>query len=251
VLANIELIIAFISAMASSLAGSTINNYINGIRTWHIIHYIAWSINYLTIKMALQAAIVSALAKLSEPPRQPIIVEYLRAILSHLDKTNLLDMAIVACITTTFWLVSKLGEFTIKTISQFDCKKHIITSQSPLDHNCNRLQVCIFNLPFTKMSKKNGKATFWAKQLGPTNLWQAFKHHQHVNTLPLEAYLFAYKVSHQKVLTLLTKHKLIEHIKAITMENDLSNFERYGLHIGGTLEYLLRGIPFEAVQAMG
>ncbi len=37
-LASTDLIVAFISAMAGSLAGSTINNYINGIRTWHIIH---------------------------------------------------------------------------------------------------------------------------------------------------------------------------------------------------------------------
>src|SRR5258708_38545550 len=85
----------------------------------------------------------------------------------------------------------------------------------------------------------------------PTDPWQASENHKHVNKPPPDTHLFAYKVSHRKALTPLTKHKLLERIKSITAGNDLPNFEGHGLRIGGTLEYLLRGIPFKAVQAMG
>ncbi len=177
--------------------------------------------------------------------------EYLTAILSRLNKNDPLDAPIAACITTTFWSVSRLGEFTVETISRFNHKKHITTRRTSLDCNRNGLQVRTFNLPFTKMAKEKGESTSWAKQLRPTNPWQAFKNHQRVNAPPPDAHIFAYKVSHRKAPTLLTKRKLIERIKGITTENDLPNFEGHGLHVGGTLKYLLRGIPFEVVQAMG
>jgi len=66
--ASTDLIVAFVSAMAGSLAGSTINNYISGIRTWHIIHHILWNINHLAIDTALCAATVTAPTKSTKPP---------------------------------------------------------------------------------------------------------------------------------------------------------------------------------------
>ena len=68
---------------------------------------------------------------------------------------------------------------------------------------------------------------------------------------PLNAHIFAYKTSRKKALTPLTKRKVIECIKVITITNDLPNFKGHGLCIGGTLKYLLRGIPFDVVQSMG
>lgn len=44
---------------------------------------------------------------------------------------------------------------------------------------------------------------------------------------------------------------MTERIKSITSANNLPSFEGHGLRIGGTLEYLLRGIPFDVVQSMG
>jgi hypothetical protein len=49
-------------------------------------------------------------------------INYLTAILNHLDKSNPLDATIAACIITTFWLVSRLGEFTVEKISNFKAK---------------------------------------------------------------------------------------------------------------------------------
>jgi len=249
--ASTDLIIAFVSAIAGSFAGSTINNYVSGIRTWHIIHHVPWNINHLAVDTALRAATASAPSKSTKPPRQPTTTDYLTSILNHLDKNIPLDAAIAACITTTFWSVSRLGEFTVRTISSFDGKRHATGRATALDQDRNGLQVRTFRLPFTKSAKEKGESTSWAQQPGPTDPWEAFENHQHVNNPPPDAHIFAYKTNRRKILTPLTKRKVIQRIKTITSSNNLPNFEGHGLRIGGTLEYLLRGIPFDVVQSMG
>jgi hypothetical protein len=237
--------------MAGTLAGPTISNYICGIRTWHIIHNIPWNIDHLAVEAALRAATVSAPPKATKPPRHPATVSYLTAILNHLNRSDPIDAAIIACITTTFWSVSRLGEFTVLTISGFKPKRHITMSATSLDQDRNGHQVRTFRLPFTKSAKEKGEPTSWAQQPGPTDPWEAFENHRQINAPPPNAHIFAYKTKHRKTLTPLTKRKVVERIKNITIANDLPNFEGHGLRIGGTLEYLLRGIPFDVVQSMG
>jgi hypothetical protein len=249
--ASSDLIIAFISAMAGSLAGSTINNYISGIKSWHVIHNIPWNVDQLAVDAALRAATVSTPSKSTKPPREPITVSYLSAIINHLTRSDPLDAAIIACLTTTFWSVSRLGEFTVQTIKSFSVKKHITMSATALDQDRNGLQVRTFRIPFTKVSREKGETTSWAQQPGPTDPWEAFENHQQINAPAPNTHIFAYKTNRRKALTPLTKRKVIERVRSIALANDLPIFEGHGLRIGGTLEYLLRGIPFEVVRSMG
>ena len=249
--ASTDLIIAFISTLAGTLAGSTISNYVSGIRTWHIIHNVVWNIDQVAVETALRAAIVSAPHKSSKPPRQPVTVDYLSDILSHLNKDSPLDAAIAACITTTFWSVSRLGEFTVPTISKFSSQRHATPNNTSLEQDRNGLQVRTFRLPFTKSAKEKGESTSWARQQGPSDPWDTFDNHIRVNAPPPSAHIFAYQGNRSRALTPLTKRKVVERLKIITSTYKLPNFEGHGLRIGGTLEYLLRGIPFEVVQSMG
>lgn len=182
--ASTDLIVAFISTLAGSLAGSTINNYVSGIRTWHIIHNVAWDIDHLAVDIALRAAMVSAPFKSAKPPRQPVLVTYLESILNHLDKNDPLDAAIAACITTTFWSVSRLGEFTVQTIAKFSSQLHATMSNTSLDQDRNGHQVRTFRLPFTKSAREKGESTSWARQQGPTDPWNAFDNHIRLNAPP-------------------------------------------------------------------
>jgi len=101
------------------------------------------------------------------------------------------------------------------------------------------------------LSKEKGESTSWAQQPGPADPWEAFENHRQVNNPPPNAHIFAYRTARKKTLTPLTKRKVIERIRHITTAHDLPNFEGHGLRIGGTLEYLLRGIPFNVMQSMG
>jgi hypothetical protein len=180
--ASTDLVITLISAMAGSLASSTINNYISAIRTWHIIHHTAWNIDHTTIDTALRAATVYAPPKSAKPLRQPVAINYLTTILNHLNKNHPLDAAIAACITTTFCI-----------------KQHITTKATALDQDRNGLQVQTFKLPFTKLAR--GKA---------------FQNHLRINAPPPGAHIFTYKTNRRKALTPLTKRKVIKRVRAIT-----------------------------------
>jgi hypothetical protein len=189
--------------------------------------------------------------KSTKPQQQPVTINHLTAILNHLNKTHPLNAAIAACITTTFWSVSRLGEFTVPAIKSFSTKKHITTKATALEQDRHGLQVRTFKLPFTKSAREKGESTSWAQQPGPADPWEAFQNHLHINNPPSGAHIFAYKTNHKKAHTPLTKCKLVKRVRIITSANDLPNFEGHGLRIGGTLEYLLRGIPFNVVQSMG
>ena len=49
-------ITSFIVSLAGSYSGSTISNYINGIRAWHILHGLEWRLNQLETEAALRGA---------------------------------------------------------------------------------------------------------------------------------------------------------------------------------------------------
>jgi hypothetical protein len=160
-------------------------------------------------------------------------------------------VAIAACITTTFWSASRLSKFTVQTINGFSIKQHITTKATALNQDRNGLQVQTSKLPLTKSARGKGESTSWAQQPSPTDPWEASQNHLHINAPPPGAHIFTYKTNCRKALTPLTKCKVIERIRAIMSTNDLPNFEGHGLRIGGSLEHLLQGIPFNVVQSMG
>ncbi|KAF9492431.1 hypothetical protein BDN71DRAFT_1396701, partial [Pleurotus eryngii] len=49
----------------------------------------------------------------------------------------------------------------------------------------------------------------------------------------------------------LTRSEFLHHISQITVLLGLKPFKGHGIHIRGTLEYLLQGLPFEVVKLMG
>ncbi|KAH7916929.1 hypothetical protein BV22DRAFT_992234, partial [Leucogyrophana mollusca] len=54
--ASSALISSFISCMAGSYSGKTISNYLHGVRAWHILNGIQWSLNDKEIDALLRAA---------------------------------------------------------------------------------------------------------------------------------------------------------------------------------------------------
>ena len=91
----------FITTCAGSYSGSALANYVFGIRSWHTLHRVPWLIFKVDISAALDGA--AALTPPSKfPKRLPFTPDLLIQIRSHLDLASPLDVAIFACITTTF-----------------------------------------------------------------------------------------------------------------------------------------------------
>ena len=53
--ASQSIITSFIVSLAGSYSGSTISNYVHGIRAWHVLHGLEWRLNPLELDAALAA----------------------------------------------------------------------------------------------------------------------------------------------------------------------------------------------------
>ncbi|KAI0069662.1 hypothetical protein K474DRAFT_1574896, partial [Panus rudis PR-1116 ss-1] len=100
--ASAALLEAFVAATAGSYAATTIGNALAGIRAWHLAHRLPWKIEENGMKTLLQAA--KSLAPDTSKRKQcsPCTVDYLQAILPHLDLSLPKDAAVWACATSAF-----------------------------------------------------------------------------------------------------------------------------------------------------
>ncbi|KAG2335583.1 hypothetical protein BDR05DRAFT_851696, partial [Suillus weaverae] len=244
-----SLLLDFLCSCAGSYSGSALSNYAAGLKAWHLLHGRTWQIPPSELKAVLDGATASAPNTSKCPKRLPFTPTFLCSIRNHLNLDSPLDAAIFACLTTTFYAIARLGEFTVSAIREFDPTKHVMRASMSKTTNCNGLTVTKFHLPKTKCSPTEGEDTYWAAQEGPLDPSAALDNHFRVNPADGGAHLFAWK--HTKGLRPLSKKELIKRLASIAFAADLPDLKGHGLRIGGTLEYLLRGVPFEVVKTMG
>jgi hypothetical protein len=169
----------------------------------------------------------------------------------QLNHNEPLDTAFFACITTTFYAVARLGEFMVPSIAQFqaDPTKFISWNciSNAIDHN--NLPITKFHILATKMSPTNGEDAYWAAQEGLSNPKTALENHLRVNPTEAKDHLFAWK--HPKGLRPLSRMEFLKKLTAVASAAQLPDLKGHSLRIGGMLEYLLRGVPFDVVKSMG
>lgn len=241
-------ILLFISSCAGSYAGRTLANYVCGIRAWHILHGHEWTMGTDQVKAALDGATKLAPPSSRRPKREPFTVKLIESLLEKLDTSDPLDAAVAACLTTTFWTVARTGEFTVPSIGKFDPGLHVKRSDIHRDQDRNGLKVTVFFLPRTKCSD-TGEDVYWGAQDGPADPAPLLENHLLVNDAPPTAHLFAYR--HTKGLRPLTKKVFMDRLNDIALSIGLEPLKGHGIRIGGTLEYLLRGVPFDVVKSIG
>lgn len=246
--ASSELIAAFISGMAGLYSGKTISNYVHGIRAWHILHGVKWDLQDDEIEALMKGANNMTPLSSKRKKRQPYTVDFIAGILLKLNPEDPLDAAVGSCLTTAFYSIARLGEFTIPNLTAFDPTLHVKRSDIVNDTDRNGLKTTAFHLPRTK-SSPTGEDVFWGKQNGPTDPEAALLNHLRVNDPPANSALFAYK--HRKVYRPLTKSKFIARVAQAAKAAGLDPLQGHSIRIGATLEYLLRNIPFDVVKTMG
>ncbi|KAJ6494649.1 hypothetical protein C8R47DRAFT_1116663 [Mycena vitilis] len=238
---------AWLSAIAGSYAGGTVANYFYGVRAWHILHGVAWDINQIEIEALLTAA-----ARLSPPKskkRLPYTVDIILMILRHLDLSIPLHAAVFSCLVTTFYSVARVGEFTVRTLNSFDPTLHVKLSDVQDVRDRNNLPMKEFTLPSTKSAPLVGEKVAFGPQHGLSDPEAAFKNHLLINQPPRDGPLFAYRVGNKHKA--LTKSKFLSVLGSALKVAGLEPLQGHGIRIGGTLEYLLRGVPFDVMKVMG
>ncbi|KAH9022746.1 hypothetical protein EDB83DRAFT_2527434 [Lactarius deliciosus] len=200
--------------MASAYAGKTILNYLNGVRAWHILHSIPWTLNKDEMDTMLRAAAKLMLDTSKRKLHCPYTPDFIAAIKQDMDMETPLDAAIFACLSTCFYTSARLGEFTVRTQESFCSGKHVTTQNLSYDQDRGGNQVTVLHLPFMKAAGRDGEDVYWATQTGKTDPTAALQNHLHVNQ-PLEAsHLFAYRA--KKTRRPLTKSKFLERVEKAT-----------------------------------
>lgn len=246
-----DVILGFISHCAGLYSSSAVRNYVYGVKAWHELHRVSWRISDTVLNLAFRGARRLAPAWTKRTPRDPVTVETMTSIRGQLDISCGLDAAVWACLTTTFWSISRLGEFTVPTLKSFDPAKHIKRSDVQLDveHGRDRHAVTTFRLPFTK-TKADGECAHWAAQSGPCYPRAALLNHLQVNNPALNAHLFSWRSTAGEFKPL-TRKAFLDRVNKALQDVGEGPVQGHSLRIGGVLEWLLRGKSFETVKVMG
>jgi len=119
------IITSFIASLAGSYSGSTIANYIPGIRAWHILHGLDWKLNSLETDALLKGADRLTPPSSKRKKRQLYMLEFIAKIWLQLNLNNPLDASMFACLTTCFYAVARVGEFLVPQLDAFNPARHI------------------------------------------------------------------------------------------------------------------------------
>ena len=243
------LLSAFIAHMAAAYSGKTIAGYLNGVRAWHILHGLQCALEKKEMDIMLRAADKLTPSSSKRKKRQPYTPEFIATVRAHLNLEKPLDAAVYACLTTCFYASARLGEFTTWTLGSFSRSTHVTPLNLSYDQDRNGLQVTVLHLPRTKAAGNEGKDVYWATQEGDTDLTVALAQHLRINQPPDASHLFAYKAANTR--RALTKSKFLEGVGDAARAAGLELLQGHGIRIGSTLEYLLRGVPFDVMKAKG
>ena len=116
------------------------------------------------------------------------------------------------------------------------------------DTDHNGLHTKVFLLPCTK-SCLAGEEVHWARQDRPTDPLSAFNRHISINDPLANGPLFAYKST--KGYHPMTWQTFVVGLNRVAQAAGLNHVHGHSICIGATLEYLLRGIPFDVVKVKG
>jgi len=239
---------SFVSTLAAAYSGSAISNYIYGIWAWHLLHRIPWKINKPKLEALLKAA-----EKLTPPSsrrkkRHPYTIDFMQAIWHHIDLATPLGASVFACLSTCFFATRRVGEFTVQRLDALDPNSHVSRTQVRYDQDRGGQQVTVLHIPRTKAAPQ-GEDVCWARQEGLLDPDSALAHHLEINDPPLNDHLFAYR--HKNGHRPLTKPKFLTELARATCMAGLDPLQGHGIRIGSTLEYLLRGMPFNVMKVKG
>ncbi|TFY58121.1 hypothetical protein EVJ58_g6608 [Rhodofomes roseus] len=243
----------FVATLAGSYNGDTIRNYVYGVRAWHIVHGVPWHRNKDELDTLLRAALKLTPAVSQRKPRRPWTVAFLTAIRPHLRIDEPLGAAVWACAVVGFYSIARLGELTVPTLQGFKASLHVTREQLRPETDRAGHSVWALKLPTTK-SSPSGESLSFAKQDGATDPEAALAAHFRINKPRPDQALFTFihtDRAMRKRQRVLTKDEFVKAIAAAAQSAAIDPLQGHGMRIGGTLEYLLRGIPFDVVKTMG
>lgn len=224
------------------MAQSTIKNYISGIRAWHIRNGYAFS---RSDRLNLLTRASRPLAN-KNPPCAPVTLEMLLALHEHLQPLNPFNACVLACATTAFWGLARLGEL-LPASYNYDHKTPPfpkISSISPGSLDSRQIL-----LPWTKVKKWSGETIYLSKQDNPADPIAALLNHLSVNDLPQSSILFSFKDTYGS--SVLLKQQFLNRCNAVWAKCGLTQTTGHSFRISGTSHLLICGVSPDIIKQSG
>lgn len=259
-----DLLSVFIAELAGTYLASAISNYVAGVQAWHRLHRLPWTVDAAEQHLLVRGAaslvrqhdsVATPASRISRDDRLPVTVGLLSQARAHLDLQVSLDAAVFSCATAMLYSVARPGELTVPSQHGFDPALHVSVTglaRSVTDSQGNAVSTLF--VPSTKCSP-GGETLFWGAQLDDTDPEWALDNHLKVNSPQPGEHLFAHVARDRSgVLTRrpLTSQAFMKRFQeALQAAGVRDKYSAHGFRIGGTLEYLLRGLPFAVVRTKG
>lgn len=207
------------------------------------------------IKLLLRGAGTLVPATSLRPSKEPVTVDILHLLVSQLDPEDPFDVAFCFAMLAAFWCVARLGEFLTSQQTVFDPALHPSGSSITLVVDRTGHEVHNIHAPFTKSAGSAGEDMSFAAQDPPICAKAAYDRHLRINVPLAHEHLFSYtrinartRVSQRLCLT---RNAFLRRLNSAAKSANIPVSTGHGFCVGGTLEYLLRGVPFEVVKTLG
>jgi len=138
------LISTFMSSLTGAYSSSTIDNYVYGIRAWHILHGVRWQMDTAELEALLRAAEKMAPPTSKKKKRVPYTIEFMLAVRSQLQLDKPRNATVYSCLTTAFYAAACLGEFTVPNLGAFNGLVHVKPSDVRIELDRNGLCSTVF-----------------------------------------------------------------------------------------------------------
>ncbi|KIY51944.1 hypothetical protein FISHEDRAFT_36343, partial [Fistulina hepatica ATCC 64428] len=253
--ADIHLLAGFIGCWSNKQSGSTLTNWLAGLRAWHEINNQPWAGEQPLLRLGCRSAKRTG-KKHSRPPREPVTTTHMRLLYDALTNSSPRDAAIWACACCLFWGCRHSGELTVPSSNNFNPLHDATISSAAVSftRTDSGINVVYFEIPWTKTTKEKGarlRLTARDDNLCPR---RALEHHLlQVNSgLPPHAPLFAFKAnSDARGFTPLTKTAFLDRCNTIWSTAGHTALNGHSFRIGGTVELLLMGLDPRTVALTG
>lgn len=241
---------SFVATLAGIYSATAITNYTSAIRAWHIVHGIEWKIGDPEMAAIIKGAKQMAPRSSTKEKREPMSKSFIEKLRPHFSDTIPLDVAVFACLTSAFWSTARLGELTVQNLLAFNPAIHVKRSNLGESTDRNGLETTTIHVPETKANRSEGETLYWARQEGDSDPKGALLRHLEVNNPAENFHLFGYRNKDGKMIPL-TRTTFLKRLSEATKTAKLQRLHGHSIRIGSTLEYLLRGLPFDVVKVKG
>ncbi|KIY44813.1 DNA breaking-rejoining enzyme, partial [Fistulina hepatica ATCC 64428] len=253
--ADIHLLVGFIGCWSDKHSGSTLSNWLAGLRAWHEINNQPWVGEQPLLRLGRRSA-KRAGKKHSRPPREPVTILHMKLLHDVLANSSPRDAAIWACACSLFWGCRRSGELTVTSTKGINPLHDVTISSASVSFTRteSNIDVIYFQIPWTKTTKEKGarmRLTARDDVLCPR---RALQHHLlHANLdLPPHAPLFAFKdTSDARGFTPLTKTAFLDRCNDIWTAAGYIALNGHSFRIGGAVELLLMGVDPRTVALTG